>query len=146
VPRQRAPLAGFNSAQNFFMDDILSDPSTAYYADSAANTGDGSAVFDDNTTTGAISDSSTQQGSSWLSGLWGAISPAVTTAAGAAAATAAGALATQAKTANTANKAASGPAPAGAPGTIGGFSVNTIIYAVIGILVAVLLLGRRKGK
>jgi len=133
-----------NSSDFTDPNNILSDPMTAAVADGAANTGDGSATFDDGTTTGTLADGSTAQtataapaSTGFFSSLFNAVAPSVATLAGAAAQKAVGTVATQQKTALTPNAAATAPT-----GTIGGLSVNVIIGGVIAILVAVLVLPR----
>ena len=140
-------------------DNILSDPSNLDMADQSANSGDGSAAFDPNTTdgsmtpgdwyaadpvtfaplpTGTTAASSGSGIGDFFYGLFGGVTP-VLTAAGAAAA---GALATQATTAK--NPVRSNTTTA-APGSLSSMlQGNGIILAVIGILLAVLFLGRKK--
>lgn len=133
---------------------MLSDPTTAAVADGAANSGDGSAYFDDGTTDGTLADTSagatvsnpdvataatptaaSPASGGFFSSLFSAVTPALTAVGTTAADRALGAVATQNKTATTANAAAK-------PLTTS--NSNTMILAAVGVLVALLFFIRRK--
>jgi len=114
------------------MDNILTfDPSVSTMLDSVANSGDGSAIYDDNTTPGTISNPAaptvaTPTPSGWAT-LFSNTLPSLVGSA------AQGAIATQAKTATAANAAATAPAT----------NNLTWIIAGLAVLAGLLFLRRR---